>query len=128
MENQAAHGPAEEPAQQHQFWKPGRIKCLRLFAQVDDHVDGHAVVKMRNGGQRAHAAAGRIDLDAPLTTLLPDFRQYNIDNWERKITFRQCLGHQTPFPGVFPLYTYGSDPNLLRAFVLQHEWPAGPAV
>jgi CubicO group peptidase (beta-lactamase class C family) len=29
---------------------------------------------------------------------------------------------------VFPIYTYGTDPNLLRAFVLQHDWPAGPAV
>jgi CubicO group peptidase (beta-lactamase class C family) len=76
----------------------------------------------------AHAAAGRIDLDVPLTTLLPDFRQYNADNWERKITFRQCLGHQTPFPAVFPIYTYGRDPELLRAFVLQREWPRGPAV
>jgi CubicO group peptidase (beta-lactamase class C family) len=76
----------------------------------------------------AHAEAGRIDLDAPLISVIPDFRQYNVDNWERKITFRQCLGHQTPFPGVFPLYTYGTDPNLLRAFVLQHEWSAGPAV
>jgi CubicO group peptidase (beta-lactamase class C family) len=76
----------------------------------------------------ALAAAGRIDLDAPLTTVLPDFRQYNADNWERKITFRQCLGHQTPFPAVFPLYTYGRNPELLRAFVLQHEWPAGPSV
>jgi CubicO group peptidase (beta-lactamase class C family) len=75
-----------------------------------------------------HAAAGRIDLDAPLTALLPDFRQYNADNWERKVTFRQCLGHQTPFPAVFPLYTYGRDPELLRAFVLQHEWRAGPSV
>jgi len=76
----------------------------------------------------AHAAAGRLDLDASLTTLLPDLRQYNADAWERKITFRQCLGHQTPFPGVFPLYTYGGDPVRLRAFVLQHEWVAGPAV
>lgn len=76
----------------------------------------------------ALAGAGRIDLDAPLTSVLPDFRQYNADNWERKVTFRQCLGHQTPFPAVFPLYTYGRDPELLRAFVLQHEWPAGPAV
>jgi CubicO group peptidase (beta-lactamase class C family) len=74
------------------------------------------------------AEAGTIDLDAPLISVIPDFRQYNPENWERKITFRQCLGHQTPFPGVFPLYTYGSDPDLLRAFALQHEWPAGPAV
>ena len=76
----------------------------------------------------ALAEAGRIDLDAPLVSVLPDFRQYNADNWERKITFRQCLGHQTPFPAVFPLYTYGRDPDLLRTFLLQHEWPAGPAV
>ncbi|MGB3335686.1 MAG: serine hydrolase domain-containing protein [Devosia sp.] len=76
----------------------------------------------------ALAEAGRIDLDAPITTAVPDFVQYNPDNWQRKVTFRQCLGHQTPFPGVFPLYTYGSDPNLLRHFVLQRDWEAGPAV
>jgi CubicO group peptidase (beta-lactamase class C family) len=29
---------------------------------------------------------------------------------------------------VFPIYTYGRDPELLRAFVLQRDWPAGPAV
>ena len=76
----------------------------------------------------ALAEAGTIDLDAPLVSVLPDFRQYNPDNWERKVTFRQCLGHQTPFPAVFPIYTYGRDPELLRAWVLQHEWQAGPAV
>ena len=76
----------------------------------------------------ALAESGRIDLDAPLTTVLPDYRHYNLDNWERKVTFRQCLGHQTPFPAVFPLYTYGRDPDLLRTFLLQHEFPAGPSV
>ena len=76
----------------------------------------------------ALAEAGCIDLDAPLVSVLPDFRHYNLDNWERKITFRQCLGHQTPFPAVFPLYTYGRDPDLLRTFLLQHEFAAGPAV
>jgi CubicO group peptidase (beta-lactamase class C family) len=74
------------------------------------------------------AATGRIDLDAPLTSVMPDFRQYQPDAWERKITFRQCLGHQTPLPGVEPLYTYGQDPATLRAFILQREWRAGPAV
>src|SRR5690606_32840953 len=59
----------------------------------------------------ALAEAGRIDLDAPLVSVLPDYRHYNLDNWERKVTFRQCLGHQTPFPAVFPLYTYGRDPD-----------------
>ena len=65
---------------------------------------------------------GVIDLDAPLTTLLPDLRQYSAEAWERKVTFRQCLGHQTPFPAVEPIYTYGRDPELLRAFILQREW------
>ncbi len=71
---------------------------------------------------------GVIDLDAPVATLLPDFRQYHADAWERKVTFRQCLGHQTPFPGVEPIYTYDRDPDLLRAFILQREWRAGPPV
>lgn len=70
----------------------------------------------------AHAAAGRIDLDAALTSVIPDFRQYHADCWERRVTFRDCLGHQTPFPAVEPIYTYGTDPATLRAFVLQREW------
>ncbi|KKB07101.1 esterase [Devosia geojensis] len=76
----------------------------------------------------ALADSGVIDLDAPLPSLLPDLRQYDLNAWERKVTFRQCLGHQTPFPGVEPIYTYGRDPKLLRAFVLQREWRAGPPV
>jgi CubicO group peptidase (beta-lactamase class C family) len=76
----------------------------------------------------ALAEQGAIDLDAPLTTAIPDLAQQYPDSWQRQVTFRQCLGHQTGFPGVFPLYTYGSDPNLLRHFVLQHQWPAGSPV
>ncbi|MET3926810.1 serine hydrolase domain-containing protein [Devosia sp. 2618] len=76
----------------------------------------------------ALADAGTIDLDTPLTTVLPDLRHYNLDAWERKVTFRQCLGHQTPFPAVEPIYTYGRDPDLLRTFILQREWRAGPSV
>ena len=74
------------------------------------------------------ADEGRIDLDAPLTTVLPDLRQYDPGAWERQVTFRQCLGHQTPFPAVEPIYTYGRDPALLRAFILQREWRKGPPV
>jgi CubicO group peptidase (beta-lactamase class C family) len=70
----------------------------------------------------ALAEAGTIDLDQPLTAALPDLRQYDANAWERKVTFRQCLGHQTPFPAVEPIYTYGGDPRRLRAFVLQREW------
>lgn len=71
----------------------------------------------------ALAEQGIIDLDAPLISVLPDLRQYDPEAWERKVTFRQCLGHQTPFPAVEPIYTYGRDPELLRAFILQREWP-----
>jgi CubicO group peptidase (beta-lactamase class C family) len=76
----------------------------------------------------ALAEAGTIDLDKPITSVLPDFCHYNLDNWERKVTFRQCLGHQTPFPAVIPFYSYGRDPDLLRTFILQHDYKAGPSV
>ncbi|MDP1730581.1 MAG: serine hydrolase [Devosia sp.] len=76
----------------------------------------------------ALAESGVIDLDAPLISVLPDLRQYDDKAWERKVTFRQCLGHQTPFPAVVPIYTYGRDADLLRAFILQREWPAGDPV
>jgi len=72
----------------------------------------------------ALAEDGVIDLDAPLISVLPDLRQYDQSAGERKVTFRQCLGHQTPFPAVEPIYTYGRDPELLRAFILQREWRA----
>ncbi len=73
--------------------------------------------------------AGRITLDDPLTVAIPDLRQYHVGTApERALTFRQCLSHQTHLPAVEPLYTYGQDPQTLRAFVLQREWIAGPAV
>jgi CubicO group peptidase (beta-lactamase class C family) len=71
---------------------------------------------------------GHITLDDPLTRAIPDLRQYHTDAAERRLTFRQCLSHQTHLPAVEPLYTYGLDPNTLRAFILQHVWQAGPAV
>jgi CubicO group peptidase (beta-lactamase class C family) len=76
----------------------------------------------------ALAEAGTIRLDAPLVSVIPDLRQYDSAAWERQVTFRQCLGHQTPFPAVEPIYTYGGDPERLRAFVLQRDWRAGPPV
>ena len=73
-------------------------------------------------------AQGHISLDAPLTKVIPDLRQYHLDAAERRLTFRQCLCHQTHLPAVEPLYTYGLDPNTLRAFILQRVWQAGPPV
>jgi CubicO group peptidase (beta-lactamase class C family) len=71
---------------------------------------------------------GRIALDDPLAKAIPDLRQYDLDAPERRLTFRQCLAHQTHLPAVEPLYSYGQDPATLRAFVLQRPWKAGPAL
>ena len=66
---------------------------------------------------------GRIGLDDPLTVAIPDLRQYDVAGAaERRLTFRQCLAHATHLPAVEPLYTYGQDPQTLRAFILQREW------
>jgi CubicO group peptidase (beta-lactamase class C family) len=75
------------------------------------------------------ADEGRIDLDRPLTDAIPDLRQYDVANAaERRLTFRDCLAHRTHLPAVEPIYTYGGDPQRLRAFVLQREWKhAAPA-
>jgi CubicO group peptidase (beta-lactamase class C family) len=73
--------------------------------------------------------SGRIALDDKLTAAIPDLRQYDVAGAaERRLTFRQCLTHQTHLPAVEPLYTYGQDPDTLRAFVLQRVWTPGPAV
>jgi CubicO group peptidase (beta-lactamase class C family) len=75
------------------------------------------------------AQAGRVNLDDRLTVAIPDLRQYDVAGAaERRLTFRQCLTHQTHLPAVEPLYTYGQDPQTLRAFILQRVWSAGPPV
>jgi len=75
------------------------------------------------------AEAGKLELDRPLTDAIPDLRQYDVANAaERRLTFRDCLAHRTFLPAVEPIYTYGDDPERLRAFVLQREWRHGPPV
>lgn len=75
------------------------------------------------------AEQDRLDLDRPITDAIPDLRQYDIANAaERRLTFRDCLAHNTHLPAVEPIYTYGDDPDRLRAFILQREWRQGPPV
>lgn len=75
------------------------------------------------------ADAGALGLDRPLTDAIPDLRQYDVAGAaERKLTFRQCLAHDTFLPAVEPIYTYDGDPARLRAFVLQRAWQHGPPV
>ena len=77
----------------------------------------------------ALADQGRLALDRPLTDAIPDLRQYDVANAaERRLTFRDCLAHRTFLPAVEPIYTYGDDPDRLRAFVLQREWRHGEPV
>lgn len=71
---------------------------------------------------------GRLGIEQPLITVLPDLQQYNAGSWIRRITFRQCLSHESELPAVEPVYTYGRDAGLLRAFVLQRNWQRGPSV
>lgn len=75
-----------------------------------------------------HVENGLFLLDDPLIKILPDLQQYNADSWIRKITFAQCLSHQSGLPAVEPIYTYGRDESLLRAFVLQRNWQHGAPV
>ena len=75
------------------------------------------------------AEQGALDLDRPLADAIPDLRQYDVAGAaERRLTFRDCLAHRTFLPAVEPIYTYGDDPDRLRAFVLQREWRHGPPV
>jgi CubicO group peptidase (beta-lactamase class C family) len=74
------------------------------------------------------AAAGILDLDAPITQVLPELRQFDQDAWQRRITPRDCLTHASGLPATWPIYTYGTDPDQLRAFVIQRDWPRGEAV
>ena len=74
-------------------------------------------------------AVGRVSLDDALSTVIPDLRQYDVSTApERRLTLRQCLAHQSFLPAVWPIYTYGTNPATLRAFVLQRAWAQGPAV
>ncbi len=74
------------------------------------------------------ATAGVLDLDAPITQALPELRQFDPDAWQRRITPRDCLVHATGLPATWPIYTYGDDPDRLRAFVIQRDWPHGAQV
>ncbi len=109
----AALVPAQEPlTRAHWFDLASLTKVIATTPMILSLADG-----------------GRIDLDAPLVTAIPDLRQYDVAHApERRLTFRDCLSHRTHLPAVHPIYTYGDDPARLRAFVLQRAWAAGPAV
>jgi CubicO group peptidase (beta-lactamase class C family) len=71
---------------------------------------------------------GRLDPDAPIAEALPDLNQVTPDAPVRRATARQLLAHAGGLPAWHPIYTYGSDPATLEAFVMQRRWPEGPPV
>lgn len=115
-----------QPNGERRLWHRGyaQVDPFPRSMQADTWFDLASLTKVLFTTPRIleHHVNGAIDLDAPLTSVLPDLRQYDSECWERKVTFRQCLGHQTNFPAVEPLYTYGQNAQLLRAFILQREW------
>lgn len=76
----------------------------------------------------ALAAAGKLDLDDPLATHLPDLHQYDPNHPVRRITLRQCLTHTSGLPAVEPIYTWGEGKARLEALVLQKDWAFGESV
>lgn len=121
-----------EPNGERHVWHCGNAQTIPIKRpmQADTFFDLASLTKVIFTTPRIieHHVKGNIDLDEPLISVLPDLRQYDPTCWERKVTFRQCLGHQTHFPAVEPLYTYGQDAQLLRAFILQREWRYSPPV
>jgi len=71
---------------------------------------------------------GLISLDDPLSRHIPDLHQYVAAHPIRKLTPRQCLSHQTGLPAVEPIYTWGNDPETLKAHILQKDWAFGANV
>ncbi|MEA2231593.1 MAG: hypothetical protein QOD83_1409 [Solirubrobacteraceae bacterium] len=75
-----------------------------------------------------HVASAAIGLEQPLSELIPDLRQHDLQAPERQLTIRECLTHRTFLPAVEPLYTLGLEPATLEAYVLQRSWQPGPPV
>ena len=74
-------------------------------------------------------AAKFLEVDSLLTAVIPDLRQLRPEGAaERDLTFRDCLSHQTFLPATWPLYTLGTDPKTLKAYILQKEWAQGASV
>lgn len=71
---------------------------------------------------------GVVGLDDLLSKHIPDLHQYVATHPIRKLTLRQCLSHQTGLPAVEPIYTWGNDPETLKAHILQRDWPFGANV
>lgn len=65
---------------------------------------------------------GLLDIHDKISKHIPDLRQYDLNAKERSLTIKNLLAHNSFFPGVEPIYTYGLTPLTMRAYILQREW------
>lgn len=73
---------------------------------------------------------GLADLDDPLGRFMPEMAWMQGSDLPHR-TLRQLITHTAGLPAWAPIYTWNSDPALLRHQVLQHRWevsPAGPTL
>lgn len=72
--------------------------------------------------------SGALDLADPISRPLPDFCQVSGRADLRGLTITQLLTHSAGLPAWAPLYSWGNDPQQLKALVLQRDWPLGGPV
>lgn len=70
---------------------------------------------------------GLCDLDDPVRKFIPEL-SWMRDTGLGERTLRQLLTHTAGLPAWAPLYTWGSEPQLLKMRVLQEDWPLGEHV
>jgi len=71
---------------------------------------------------------GTVDLDQPVSRYLPDMNQVETTAPARNCSVRSLLSHQSGLPAWAPLYTMGTDPATLKAYLLQHIWSLGEPI
>ncbi|MBF6592962.1 MAG: beta-lactamase family protein [Thermaceae bacterium] len=69
---------------------------------------------------------GLADLDDPLSSFLPELSWMQNSQLPQR-TLRQFLTHVSGLPAWEPMYTWGTNPGLLKQRVLQHRWEVKPA-
>ena len=69
---------------------------------------------------------GLADLDDPLGRFMPEMAWMQGSDLPQR-SLRQLITHTAGLPDWAPIYTWNTDPNLLRHQVLQHRWEVSAA-
>jgi CubicO group peptidase (beta-lactamase class C family) len=96
--------------------KPMTTQSVHCLASCSKTVTGAAIMQFVD--------AGRLDINLPVTTCLPDFQL--VDPRYSQITIRHLLGHQSGLPGLnladsaSEWYDPWLDDDALRRYVIEH--------